>query len=141
MGQVNVFLDKGMDIFNSITIYEAGQNINLLKIKKSCLNLKILSLGRYISVKCVTNNPMKIERLVIKNLDNIWGEIYTQYPLKIYFDDFFRDSGELDSGNLLIKISSTISEKNNRFKNIIKFNLFVLFIILVKIIRKYKKII
>ena len=138
IGQVDLYLEKGMEMFNHITIYEAGQNIHLLEIKKLCPNLKILSMVRYISVRCITDTPLKIERLVIKNFDNMWNKIYLQHSLKIYSDVFFKNSNELNSGNLLIKVNTKISEKHNKTKNIIKFNLIILFIILVAAIRKIK---
>ena len=68
----------------------------------------------------------------------MWSKIYVQYPLKIYYDDILSNSDELNSSNLLIKINTTISEKHNKPKNIIKFNLIILFIILVAVIRKIK---
>ena len=81
----------------------------------------------------MTENPKFIEFDIANIINDTWKKLHKEQPLKTFSS---LDNEQIDRTNFIKIIEKKYSPKKNVLKNILKFNLIALFLIIVYYLRK-----
>ena len=131
--QINLYYAEAKNSFESSIFFKQNFDDDLIKVNKLCSKFKVnFRFNQYHKIQCVTENPILIEDSIYNIFENIWKKLHKQQPLKNYS---FLSNEEIDKLKFIKIIEKKTSPKNNKIKNIIKFNLLILFIIIIYYLR------
>ena len=131
--QIILYYAEAKNSFESSIFFKQNFDNDLIKMNKLCSKFKVnFRFNQYHKIQCVTENPKLIENKIYETFENLWRKLHKQQPLKNY--SFLKEE-EIDKLNFLKIIEKKTSPKKNKLKNIIKFNLLVLFVIFIYYLR------
>ena len=132
--QVKLYYEEAKISFNNSVLFKKNFDENLIELNKFCKEYKINFIdNKYHKIKCVTENPKFIEFDIANILNDTWKKLHKEQPLKTFSS---LGNEQIDRINFIEIIEKKYSPKKNVLKNILKFNLIVLFLIIVYYQRK-----
>lgn len=131
--QINLYYAEAKNSFESSIFFKQNFDKDLIKMNLICKKFKVnFRYNQYHKVQCLTEKPQFIENEIKLIFENIWKKLHKKQPLKNY--SFLSDE-EIDKVYFIKVIETKTSPTKNKLKNVLKFNLLVIFFIIVYYLR------
>lgn len=131
--QVSLYFAEAKNSFESSIFFKQNFDKDLIKVNSLCKKFMVnFRYNQYHKLQCLTEKPEIIENEVKSIFENIWKKLHKKEPLKNY--SLLSDE-EIDKINFIRIIEIKISPVKNKLKNLLKFNLLVIFLIIVYYLR------